>query len=189
MRELDSDLTGRMLVAMPGMTDPRFVKSVIFLCAHSDQGAMGLIVNKPAPDMRLSDLLAQLKLTPSDRMRNLRVHVGGPVEHARGFVLHSADHDGGASSMKIDDRTAMTATVDVLERLAAGEGPRQALVALGYAGWGPGQLEAELARHDWLTCPARDDIVFGRADDHKWTAALRSIGVDPVTLSSTGGRA
>ena len=174
---------------MPGMGDSHFVKSVIYLCAHSDKGAMGLIVNKPAPDTRLSDLLDQLGIVRTDRMADVRVHIGGPVEHGRGFVLHSADFASEQGTLKVDDNISMTATLDVLERIAAGRGPKASFLALGYAGWGPGQLEAEIAQNGWLTSPARHDLIFGRANEFKWAAALKSIGVDPVSLSPTSGRA
>lgn len=189
MQELSTDLSGKLLVAMPGMGDPRFAHSVICLCAHSADGAMGLIVNKPAPEVRFSDLLDQLGIAPLPEMRDIRVHFGGPVEHARGFVLHSADYTSGAATLKVDSRTSMTATLDVLEHLAQGQGPASSLLALGYAGWGPGQLEAEIATNGWLLCDARDDIVFGRANEHKWGAALKSLGIDPLSLSATSGRA
>lgn len=181
---------GRLLIAMPGMGDPRFDRSVVMLCAHSDDGAMGLVVNKPAPDLRFADLLESLGLPrPEKGRRDIRVHFGGPVEGGRGFVLHSADFASDAGTLRIDDAVSMTATLDVLERIAAGDGPRRSMLALGYAGWGPGQLEAEIAQNAWLTGPAADDILFGRANEHKWNAALRGIGVDPQQLSAAAGRA
>ena len=189
MEPLSTHLAGKCLIAMPGMGDPRFVKRVIYLCAHSDKGAMGLIVNKPAPATRLSDLLNQLGIPRTDSMPNSRVHIGGPVEHRRGFVLHSPDFTSEQGSLKVDDSISMTATMDVLERIAAGTGPKASLLVLGYAGWGPGQLEGEIAQNGWLTCPARHDLIFGRANEFKWAAALKSIGIDPVSLSPTAGRA
>ncbi len=189
MEALSPQLAGKCLIAMPGMGDPRFVKSVIYMCAHSDTGAMGLIVNKPAPETRLSDLLDQLGITRGNKMADIRVHIGGPVEHGRGFVLHSADFTSDQGTLRVDDEISMTGTLDVLERIAAGKGPKSSLLALGYAGWGPGQLEGEIARNGWLTSPARHDLIFGRANEFKWAAALKSIGVDPVSLSPTSGRA
>lgn len=174
---------------MPKMGDPRFSRSVIYLCAHSEEGAMGLIVNKPAADMRLKELLDHLGIDCGTQVSDQRVHIGGPVEHARGFVLHSADYESPQGTMKVEDDVSMTATLDILERIAAGAGPRQSMLALGYAGWGPGQLEAELARNSWLTAEPSNELLYGRANESKWTAALRSIGVDPVTLSSQSGRA
>lgn len=183
------DLTGHLLVAMPGMGDARFAHAVIYICAHSADGAMGLIVNRPATDVRFSDLLDQLGIESQPGVRDIRVHLGGPVENGRGFVLHSTDYTGTDATLQVSDTVAMTATIDVLERMAEGRGPRASMLALGYAGWAPGQLEAEIAQNGWLTCAARDDIVFGRANDHKWTAALKSLGIDPVALSGTSGRA
>jgi putative transcriptional regulator len=189
MDAFPSQLAGKCLIAIPGMGDPRFVKSVIYVCAHSDQGAMGLIVNKPAPETRLSDLLDQLGIKRGPNMPDIRVHIGGPVEHARGFVLHSADFASPQGTLAVDDHFSMTATLDILEQIAAGTGPRSSILALGYAGWGPGQLESEIAANGWLTSPARHDLVFGRANEFKWAAALKSIGVDPMTLSPLSGRA
>jgi putative transcriptional regulator len=183
------DLAGKLLIAMPGMGDPRFARSVILVCAHSDDGAMGLIVNKPAADLRFTDLLGQLNIPVGDTGRDIRVHYGGPVERGRGFVLHSRDYDGGKGSMSVDGGYRMTATLDVLEALARGDGPGEALLALGYAGWGPGQVEAEIGRNDWLTADAVPGLVFGADDGGKWAGALRLIGVDPVVLSAVAGRA
>jgi putative transcriptional regulator len=184
-----TDLTGKLLIAMPAMGDPRFARSVVYLVSHGPKGAMGLIVNKPRPDLRFGTVLEGLGVKPTDDMPDVRVHFGGPVEHARGFVLHSPDYASDQGTLKVDDLAAMTTTLDVLHRIARGEGPRSAMLALGYAGWGPGQLEGELARNDWLVGDPRPDLLFGRADEFKWTAALRALGVDPVTLSSQGGRA
>ena len=138
-----SFLDGQLLIAMPGMGDPRFDRSVIFMCAHSPEGAMGLIVNKPAPDLSFADLLSQLKIPATIDVKSIRVHFGGPVEHGRGFVLHSADYSVEESSLQVSPDFAMTATVDILQDMARGSGPKRALMALGYAGWGPGQLEGE----------------------------------------------
>ena len=185
----EETLTGQLLIAMPGMGDPRFEHSVVYMCAHSDEGAMGLIVNKPAPEVRFADLLDQLGISPGPESRDIRIHFGGPVENSRGFVLHSADYPGGSATLQVDDEIGLTATLDVLEDLAQGRGPESSILALGYAGWGPGQLEGEIARNGWLTCKARSDLVFGRANEHKWMAALKSLGIDPILLSSEGGRA
>ncbi|MEI4488166.1 YqgE/AlgH family protein [Frigidibacter sp. MR17.14] len=185
----DLDLTGKLLVAMPGMGDPRFERSVIFLCVHSPEGAMGLIVNKPAREISFPQLLDQLGVERRPGGRDIRVHVGGPVEHGRGFVLHSGDYPGSEATLQVDERFAMTATMDILTALAQGHGPRQSLMALGYAGWGPGQLESEILQNGWLTAEASPDLVFSEADGAKWEEALRSLGVDPSGLSSTAGRA
>ena len=189
MTETETNLVGKLLIAMPDMGDPRFTQSVIYMCAHSDDGAMGLIVNKPQPDVQFSDLLTQLGISKAPGVRDIRVHFGGPVDRARGFVLHSNDYKSGAGTLQVDDTIGMTATLDVLEDIARGKGPKASMLALGYAGWGPGQLEAEIAQNGWLTCDPRDEIVFGRADEHKWSAALKVLGINPLMLSSTGGRA
>jgi putative transcriptional regulator len=183
------DLSGKMLIAMPGMGDPRFERSVIFMCAHSDEGAMGLIVNKPATDLSLSNLLRQLDIDQSPQARDIRVHFGGPVENSRGFVLHSADYQSRQATLRVDDRFGMTATLDILEALALGEGPAQSILALGYSGWGPGQLESEILRNGWLTCEATDALLFSPDNAAKWDMALRSLGVDPLLLSASAGRA
>jgi putative transcriptional regulator len=184
-----SDLSGRLLVAMPGMGDPRFTQSVVLVCAHSDQGAMGLIVNKPAREIDVSDLLQQLEIEVAPGSRPIRVHFGGPVECGRGFVLHSTDYEATSSTLQIDDAFGMTATLDILHDIARGDGPGAAILALGYAGWGPGQLEGEIRENGWLVCDASSDIVFGDADEGKWQAALKSLGIDALLLSSEGGRA
>jgi len=183
------DLSGKLLIAMPGMGDPRFDRSVIFVCAHSGDGAMGLIVNKPAADLTFDALLKQLGITKTERARPIRVHFGGPVEHARGFVLHSADYGGEGTTLKVDEHFGMTATLDILEAIARGAGPNASLLALGYAGWGPGQLEDEIGRNGWLTCEAQPDLVFSERNDRKWQLALKTLGVDPLTLSAAAGRA
>ena len=183
------DLSGKLLIAMPGMGDPRFEKSVVFLCAHSPEGAMGLIVNKPTTDLSFDELLKQLGIEREPGARDIRVHFGGPVEHGRGFVLHSSDYMSADTTLRIDDRIGLTATVDVLERIARGEGPQDTLLALGYAGWGPGQLEGEIVENGWLTCEADPEIVFAADDGSKWGLALKTLGIDPLTLSAASGRA
>ncbi|WP_420012543.1 YqgE/AlgH family protein [Tateyamaria sp.] len=183
------DLTGMLLVAMPGMGDPRFDRSVIFLCAHSADGAMGLIVNKPAAGMALGDLLHQLELQVHGPAHTAPVYFGGPVETARGFVLHTCDYQSRLKTLNVGDDFGMTATLDVLEDIARGAGPERAQVMLGYAGWGPGQLEGEIARNGWLTAEAHPDLVFGPQDADKWMEAVRSMGIDPLGLSGAAGRA
>jgi putative transcriptional regulator len=183
------DLAGKLIVAMPAMGDPRFERSVILICAHSDDGAMGLIVNKPVPDFSFAELLGQLKIAGKGHGRDIRVHFGGPVERGRGFVLHSADYNGGQTTTPVRGGLGMTATLDVLEALAQGTGPKQALLALGYAGWGPGQLEGEIARNDWLVLDLAQDLIFSAADSGKWMGALRLMGIDPISLSPSAGRA
>lgn len=183
------DLTGQLLIAMPDMGDDRFARAVVYMCAHSAEGAMGLIVNKPTPDVRFADLLEQLSIETGPMSRDIRIHFGGPVETGRGFVLHSSDYASGAGTMQVAGEIAMTATLDVLEDMATGQGPARSMLALGYAGWGPRQLETEIAQNGWLVCPSDDDILFGRANEHKWTAALKLLGIDPLVLSASGGSA
>lgn len=182
-------LTGKLLVAMPGMSDPRFERSVIFMTVHSGEGAMGLIVNKPAPDLKLADVLDQLVEGEVSVETGLGVHIGGPVETGRGFVLHSQDYLSAIETLNIAEDFALTATLDILEDIAAQRGPAQALMMLGYAGWGPDQLEGEIARNGWLTCEATPKLVFDLPDDKKWSAALETLGIDPLGLSAAAGRA
>jgi putative transcriptional regulator len=188
------DLCGQLLVAMPGMSDLRFERSVILVCAHSAEGSMGLIVNKPVKDLSFSGLLEKLDLPKPRKGRDILVHFGGPVERGRGFVLHSRDYSNGPATVSIGEGPGgidlgMTATLDALEAVASGEGPLNALLALGYSGWGPGQLESEIGRNDWLTGTGDSGLIFGRNDGAKWASALRGMGIDPVTLSGTAGRA
>lgn len=182
-------LDGKLLIAMPSIGDTRFEKSVIFMCAHSPDGAMGLIVNKPAPDLSFKDLLDQLDIPCPRGANGIDVHFGGPVEHGRGFVLHSSDYQIEESTMRIGEDFGMTATQDILKDMANGIGPAVSLLALGYAGWGPGQLEQELQANGWLICDADVDLVFSKTDATKWEDALSTLGVDPRLLSSEGGRA
>ena len=182
-------LDGRMLIAMPGMRDPRFHRSLVYLCAHSADGAMGIIVNKRADNLKLGDLFEKLDIPVGDLVTGAPVHYGGPVETGRGFVLHSSDYGADEATMKVDDGTSMTATLDILHAMATNQGPDRAIVALGYAGWAPGQLEAELQANGWLACPADQDLLFSPDEDTKWDKALAKLGVHPAMLSSTGGRA
>lgn len=183
------DLSGKILIAMPGMGDPRFEKSVIYLCAHSSDGAMGLIINKPAQDVDFTELLGRLKIDQLVGSRSPAIYIGGPVEHARGFVLHSSDYRTEESTLEVNADIGMTATVEVLEDIARGIGPQSALLALGYSGWGPGQLEDEIAANGWLIAEADGPLIFGRDYAGKWEAALATLGVDPLTLSAASGRA
>jgi putative transcriptional regulator len=183
------DLTGKMIIAMPALGDPRFVQSVILICAHSEDGAMGLIVNKPMEDLSFAELLTHLNIPRAPQGRDIRVHFGGPVERGRGFVLHSPDFTSGGATMTIGQDLAMTATLDILEALARGEGPARAMLALGYAGWGPGQLEGEILRNDWLTAETPRDLIFAPDNAAKWAAALKTLGIEPLSLSATAGRA
>jgi putative transcriptional regulator len=182
-------LDGQVLIAMPGMQDPRFHRSLVYLCAHSGDGAMGIIVNKCADNLKLEDLFEKLGIPVGDLIAGTPVHYGGPVETGRGFVLHSADYKSDDATMKVDEATSMTATLDILHAMAGNRGPDRAIVALGYAGWSPGQLEAELQANGWLACPADQDLLFGPDEETKWDKALAKLGVHPSMLSATGGRA
>lgn len=189
-------LDGRLLVAMPTMADSRFERSVVYVCAHSAEGAMGIVVNQPKPDISFADLLRQLEIIEdSDEIRlpsqvgGMPVYVGGPVETARGFVLHSADWFVESSTLPIDDGICLTATLDILRAIAGGNGPTSALLALGYAGWGPDQLESEIQANGWLHCDATMDIVFGANDEEKYDRAMRAIGIDAARLTTDSGHA
>lgn len=187
-------LTGKLLVAMPGMGDPRFAHAVVFLCAHDDEQAMGLIINRPLAELTLSEMFEQLGIANgSGSLPDLPICFGGPVEQGRGFVLHETSYAQGdaghAGRLEVDDTFAMTATLDILDDIAQGEGPDQAIVALGYAGWGRGQLESEIAQNAWLICEAAPDLVFNVDMPRKWEAALAKLGIDPILLSAQAGRA
>jgi len=189
-------LDGQMLIAMPTMADPRFSRSVIYLCAHSADGAMGIIINQRAPNIEFAELLEQLNIAGDGEAIHLppsktdiAIHVGGPVETARGFVLHSSDYYAEDSTLPIDEGVSLTATVDILRAIASGEGPNKALLALGYAGWAPGQLENEFQSNGWLHCPADPEILFDRNVDKKYLRALRKIGIDPSRLVNDSGHA
>lgn len=183
----DPGLSGKLLIAMPSMSDPRFEKTVVYLCAHSEDGALGIVVNRRAGNVSRADLFRQLEIECGPEAGEAsHIHYGGPVETGRGFVLHSADWGLPEATLEVDDVISMTATIDILKAIAAGRGPRRSMIALGYAGWAGGQLEDELRENGWLTCDADEDIVFGRDDSAKWTAALAKLGVDPMLLSSGG---
>lgn len=189
-------LEGQMLVAMPGMLDSRFARSVIYVCAHSEKGAMGIIVNQPAKIASFPELLVQLQvIAPDDRINlpgraeNIQVLSGGPVQTDRGFVLHSTDFFIDNSTLPIDKEVSLTATIDILRAIAVGEGPDRAVLALGYANWSAGQLENEIQQNGWLHCPADSHLVFDDNYGSKYMRAMRSIGIDLERLSSTAGHA
>lgn len=188
-------LYGQLLLAMPTMGDPRFNRAVIYVCAHSSEGAMGIIVNQRAPNITFTKLLEQLEIKlPKKRdgislIDEMTVHTGGPVEQGRGFVLHSADYYAAESTLSIDDAVSLTATVDILRAIASGAGPLRALLALGYAGWSAGQLETEIQANGWLTCPADTDIVFDPNLESKYDRALAKLGVHPSFLVCDAGHA
>lgn len=183
-----TSLAGQLLVAMPQMQDHRFARSVIFLCAHNDEGAMGLVVNKLIDSLTLPELLQQLGITAERLDGSATVHFGGPVEAGRGFVLHSTDYaeDG---TLVVGNNVALTATLDILRAMGRGEGPRRSLLALGYAGWGPGQLDAEIQANGWLHVAADEEIVFDASLADKWQRALAKLGVDLIALSGEAGHA
>jgi len=189
-------LDGQMLIAMPAMNDERFSRAVIYVCAHSTEGAMGIIVNHPAANIKFPDLLVQLEVIPAaeriqlpTRAEDVKVLKGGPVETGRGFVLHSADFFIENSTLPIDEGICLTATLDILKAIARGNGPASAILALGYAGWAPGQLEQEIQQNGWLHCPADTELIFGTDTETKYEKALRKIGIDPAMLSSEAGHA
>jgi putative transcriptional regulator len=186
LNESSGYLTGQILIAMPQMEDPRFARSVVYLCAHTAEGAMGLVLNKLVENVSFPDLLDQLNIRGGKVERPIRVHFGGPVETGRGFVLHTADYVQDATLM-IDKRVALTATVDILKAIADGSGPDHSLLALGYAGWAPGQLEQEIQCNGWLCCPADTDLVFSGPLDDKWERAMGKIGIDLDKLSKLSG--
>ncbi|MDH3196297.1 MAG: YqgE/AlgH family protein [Hyphomicrobiales bacterium] len=188
-------LDGHLLIAMPGMQDDRFARAVVYVCAHSEDGAMGIIVNKTAPDIAFADLLTQLQIVKQQDGRNaakiedIRIHHGGPVETGRGFVLHSADYFLENATLMIANDVCLTATLDILRAIADGSGPDEAFLALGYAGWAPTQLEAEIQANGWLHGPADTAILFDDDVGSKYDRALAKIGVDPAMLSIDAGHA
>src|SRR5918994_7957777 len=189
-------LDGQMLIATPTMQDERFARSLIYMCAHSSEGAMGIIVNHPAANINFSDLLVQLDVIPAadliqlpTRAEAVKVLKGGPVETGRGFVLHSADFFIENSTLPIDEGVCLTATLDILKAIARGDGPASALLALGYAGWAPGQLESEIQENGWLHCAADPELIFGADIERKYEKALKKIGIDLGMLSSEAGHA
>jgi len=189
-------LDGQMLIAMPSMRDERFTRSVIYVCAHSSEGAMGIIVNQPAANINFPDLLVQLEVIPAAdliqlprRAGTIKVLRGGPVETGRGFVLHSADFFIENSTLPIDEGICLTATLDILKAIARGDGPASALLALGYAGWAAGQLENEIQENGWLHCSADPELIFGMDTETKYEKALKKIGIDLGMLSSESGHA
>ena len=189
-------LDGQLLIAMPVMGDPRFERSVIYLCAHSAEGAMGIIVNRPAGSIDFPGLLVQLDIIKKadqiklpENAETMKVLKGGPVETGRGFVLHSSDFFIKDATLRIDDGICLTATVDILKAIAKGDGPKHAILALGYAGWAAGQLESEIQDNGWLHCDADSDLIFGSDIEEKYSRALRKIGIDVGMLSNEAGHA
>ncbi|WP_026782120.1 YqgE/AlgH family protein [Pleomorphomonas koreensis] len=189
-------LDGKFLIAMPALDEGDFSRAVIYMCAHSAEGAMGLVINKPLDHLSFPDLLVQLEIIPDEKRirlpseaRAMRVHRGGPVDTGRGFVLHTADFHLDAATLPISEDLSLTATVEILKAIAEGRGPEHSLLTLGYAGWAPGQLESEIQSNGWLTTDADPEIIFGAADGERYRRALATLGVDLAALSPTSGRA
>jgi len=199
MRQADppppTSLEGQFLIAMPSLREGPFARSVVYMCAHREDGAMGIVINHRAEEIDFGELLAQLDIVPEaeairlpPRAKAVRVLRGGPVETGRGFVLHSSDYDVNDSTVKIGD-VCLTATLDILRAIAEGAGPSQAMLALGYAGWASGQLESEILANGWLTCPADADLIFDLDFARKYDRALAILGVQEGVLSSDAGHA
>jgi putative transcriptional regulator len=183
-----TDLTGQLLAAMPNMADPRFSKTVVYICSHSAEGAMGLVVNRLVQSITFPDLLDQLNIKTYGMESQIRVHLGGPVDGERGFVLHSPDYMKDATVV-VGSKYALTATVDILRDIASGSGPNKSMLALGYAGWGPGQLDQEIMDNGWLNVPPNDAIVYDDNLETKWERALGQLGIDPRLLLDEAGHA
>ena len=182
-------LAGQLLVAMPHMLDERFARSVVYLCAHSPEGgAMGLVINKLLGSLTLGELYARLDLVPQESALGRPIHFGGPVEAGRGFVLHSGEYREEATVV-VGKNIAVTATLDILRAIGNGEGPKSSILALGYAGWAPGQLDAEIQANGWLSVAADPDLVFAADLERKWLAALGKLGIEPSMLSTDAGHA
>jgi putative transcriptional regulator len=189
IEEGESFLEGKLLIALPGMLDERFAQTVIYMCAHSAKGAMGIVINKPIPGLSFTELIKQLEIPAGAVAEDLPVLYGGPVETGRGFVLHSDDYESAESTLPVSEDISLTATLDILRAMAEGRGPKRALFALGYAGWGPGQVETEFQSNGWLHCKADTALVFGVEPEVKWRTALARLGIDPLGLSANAGRA
>jgi putative transcriptional regulator len=184
----ETSLAGQVLIAMPGLHDPEFANSVVYLCAHTDEGAMGIIINRPLAKPSFADLLQQLEVDPKPPARAIALCKGGPVDHGRGFVLHTADWTGDGS-LRVDQDVALTASLDVLKAIATGGGPREGILALGYANWGPGQLDDEMKQNSWLNASADAELLFDADHESKWSRALAKLHIQPGRLSSLSGRA
>lgn len=185
----ESFLEGKLLIALPGMPDPRFEKSVIFMCAHSGEGAMGIIINKAVEGLSFRDMMEKLNVAVTAMTSDPPILFGGPVQTGRGFVLHSGEFEGNNSTMAVTDDVSLTATLDILRAIASGKGPEKSLFALGYAGWDGGQIEDEIRANGWVHCDADNAIIFDDALDNKWSRALGKLGIDMSGLSAHAGRA
>ncbi|MGH6888587.1 MAG: YqgE/AlgH family protein [Rhizomicrobium sp.] len=185
----DSFLEGKLLIAMPGMGDPHFEKSVIFMCAHSAEGAMGIMINKPVSGLSFHELMEKLELRVTPNTPNFPVLYGGPVETGRGFVLHSGDYESSDATLPVSEDVSLTATLDILRAMAIGKGPEHAIFALGYAGWTAGQIENEIRHNGWIHCDSDPELLFDEYLDSKWSTALRKLGIDASGLSAHVGNA
>ena len=181
-------ITGQLLVAMPSMRDPRFTRTVIYICAHTSDGAMGLVVNRLVGSITFPDLLQQLNIDAQGQGEHIRIRSGGPVETGRGFVLHSSDYLEDAT-LRVGEQVGLTATLDILRDIASGQGPKRSLLALGYAGWGPGQLDSEIQSNAWLCVPADEELIFDDQLTDKWERSIEKIGIDFRLLSGQHGNA
>ncbi len=190
-REIEGEnfLEGKLLIAMPGMSDPHFEKSVIFMCAHSADGAMGIMINKPVEGLSFHDLAARLDLKVTKNTPDFPVLYGGPVETGRGFVLHSGDYESAEATLPVSEDVSLTATLDILRAMAEGRGPERAIFALGYAGWNPGQIESEIRKNGWIHCDSDPELLFNIEPNAKWAIALRKLGIDASGLSAHTGHA
>ncbi|MDG2097463.1 MAG: YqgE/AlgH family protein [Paracoccaceae bacterium] len=184
-----TNLNGKFLIAMPNMGDSRFTHAVIYICSHHEEGTMGLIINKTAINFNLSDLIKQLTLPTEIKPKTFPINIGGPVEPYRGFILHTLDYVNEENTVKVDQILGMTSTLDILEDIASSKGPETFLVALGYSGWGAGQLELEIKNNGWLVSDSNIEIIFNNNNSKKWGEALKLLGVDPILLSTNGGNA
>ena len=184
-----TDYQGQLLLATPKMTDFRFERAVILICSHNTEGAMGIIVNKPTQELKFDDILEQLKIIPQKKVTNHKIYFGGPVEFGRGFVVHSSDYDVPNVSINIQDEYYLTASIEILEDMANGCGPKKSILALGYAGWGPGQLENELLFDSWLMCDPDPNLIFSLHSEIKWNSGLKKLGINPSHLATIGGSA
>ena len=189
LEDMAQDYQGQLLLATPKMTDFRFEKAVILICSHSEDGAMGIIVNKPTHELKFADILNQLKIYTKVVSGDQKIYFGGPVEYGRGFVVHSPDYDSSDSSITIREEYFLTASKEILEDIANGRGPKNSLLALGYAGWGPGQLENELFSDSWLMCEPDPNLVFTLQPELKWNDGLKKLGVSPSHLATFTGNA
>jgi putative transcriptional regulator len=185
----ESFLEGKLLIALPGMGDERFAQTVIYMCAHSAKGAMGIVINKPIPGLTFAEVMKQLEIETKPLAAELPILYGGPVETGRGFVLHSGDYEGSDSTLSVSRDVSLTATLDILRAIAGGRGPKKVLFALGYAGWAPGQVESEFQTNGWLHCESDPSLIFGVSPEAKWLNALQRLGIGPSGLVADTGRA